>query len=48
MKIKIFVVQLRLLKTLKILEFNQYLKSDKVLFFTYAGPQCLIEDIDVC
>ena len=46
MKIKIFVVQLRLLKPL--LDFNQYQKSDKILFFTYADPQCLIEDIDVC
>ena len=30
----------------KILEFNQYKKSDKALFNTYADLECLIEKID--
>ena len=32
----------------KILEFNQYLKSDKVPFVIYADLKCLIEKIDEC
>ena len=32
----------------KILEFNQYQKSDKTLFFIYADLACLIEEIDGC
>ena len=30
----------------KILEFNQYQKSDKAPFFIYADLECLIEKID--
>ena len=30
------------------LEFNQYLKSDKAPFIIYAAPQCLIEKCDRC
>ena len=30
----------------KILKFNQYQKSDKAPFFTYADPECLTEKID--
>ena len=30
----------------KILEFNQYQKSDKVPFIIYADLECLIEKID--
>ena len=32
----------------KILEFNQYQKSDKALFITYADLECKIEKIDGC
>ena len=32
----------------KILEFNQYQKSDKVPFVIYADLECLIEKIDGC
>ena len=32
----------------KILEFNQYQKSDKVPFVIYADFECLIEKIDRC
>ena len=32
----------------KILEFNQYQKSDKVPFIIYADLKCLIEKIDGC
>ena len=32
----------------KILEFNQYQKSDKAPFVIYAGLECLIEKIDRC
>ena len=32
----------------KILEFNQYQKSDKALFIIYADLECLIEKIDGC
>ena len=32
----------------KILEFNQYQKSDKSLFIIYADHECLIEKIDGC
>ena len=30
----------------KILEYNQYQKSDKALFIIYADIKCLIEKID--
>ena len=32
----------------KILEFNQYQKSDKGPFITYADLECIIEKIDGC
>ena len=32
----------------KILEFNQYQKSDKAPFNIYAGLECLIEQINGC
>ena len=32
----------------KVLEFNQYQKSDKALFIIYADLECLIENIDEC
>ena len=32
----------------KILEFNQYQKSDKAPFIIYADLECLIEKIDAC
>ena len=32
----------------KILEFNQYKKSDKASFIIYADIKCVIENIDVC
>ena len=32
----------------KILEFNQYQKSDKAPFITYADLECLIEKTDRC
>ena len=32
----------------KILEFNQYQKSDKASFIIYADLECLIEEIDGC
>ena len=32
----------------KILEFNQYQKSDKAAFFIYADLKCIIEKIDRC
>ena len=32
----------------KILEFNQYQKSDKPLFVIYTDFKCLIEKIIVC
>ena len=32
----------------KILEFNQYQKSDKALFVIYADLECLMEKIDEC
>ena len=31
----------------KILEFNQYQKSDKATFFIYADHECLTENINV-
>ena len=34
--------------TLKILQFNQYQKSDKTTFITYADLECIIEKIDGC
>ena len=32
----------------KILELNQYQKSDKALFIIYVDLECMIEKIDVC
>ena len=32
----------------KILEFNQYQKSDKATFIIYADLECIIERIDGC
>ena len=32
----------------KILEFNQYQKSDKAIFIIYADLECIIEKIDKC
>ena len=32
----------------KILEFNQYQKSDKVPFIIYAALECIIQNIDEC
>ena len=32
----------------KILEFNQYKKSDKAPFIIYADLECLIENLDEC
>ena len=32
----------------KILEFNQYKKSEKALFIIYADLECIIEKIDEC
>ena len=32
----------------KILEFNQYQKSDKAPFIIYADLKCIIEKIDGC
>ena len=32
----------------KILEFNQYQKSDKAPFIIYAGLECIIEKTDGC
>ena len=32
----------------KILEFNQYQKSDKALFIIYADLECFIKKIDGC
>ena len=39
-KLKIFIT--------KILEFNQYQKSDKVPFIIYAGLEYIMEKIDGC
>ena len=36
------------LESHKILEFNEYQKSDKALFITYADLRWLIEKIDGC
>ena len=33
---------------IKILEFNQYRKSDKTPFIIYADLKCLMEEIDGC
>ena len=32
----------------KLLEFDQYQKSDKILFIIYAYLECIIERIDGC
>ena len=42
-KKKIFVQLFRHLKKNTILEFNQYMKSDKVLYMIYADIESLIE-----
>ena len=44
-KIKIFVIPS---EDIKILEFNQYQKSDKAPFIIYANLECLIEKTDGC
>ena len=46
-KIKIFNVIMPFEDT-KILEFNQYQKSDKAPFIIYADLECIIERIDGC
>ena len=33
---------------IKILEFNQYQKSDKSPFIIYADLECILEKIDAC
>ena len=35
-------------KNTKILDFNQFQKSDKASFVTYVGLKCMIEKIDEC
>ena len=35
-------------ETTKILEFNQYQKSDKAPFVIYVDLECLLEEIDEC
>ena len=48
-KIKIFITFPLIIITsenTKILEFSQYLKSDKSSFVSYADPECIIEKID--
>ena len=35
-------------KDTKILEFNQYQKSDKVSFIIYADLECIFKKIDGC
>ena len=35
-------------KDTKIVEFNQYQKSDKASFIIYANLECIIEKIDGC
>ena len=35
-------------KDTKILEFNQYQKSDKAPFISYADLECLIQKMDGC
>ena len=46
MKIKIFVIVS--FKDTKIIEFNQYQKSDKAPFLIYEDLKCIIEKIDGC
>ena len=36
------------LEDTKLLEFNQYQKSDKASFIIYADLECIIEKIDGC
>ena len=45
LKIKIFETPS---EDTKILEFNQYKKSEKVPFIIYADLECIIEKIDGC
>ena len=35
-------------QNIKILEFNQYQKYDKIPFIIYVGLECIIEKIDGC
>ena len=42
-----FVIEMPLEKD-KILEFNQYMKSDKMPYIIYAGIESLIKKIDGC
>ena len=46
MKIKIFVIVS--FKDTKIIEFNQYQKSDKAPFLIYEDLKCITEKIDGC
>ena len=47
-KIKIFVIQLCLLKTLKYLNLIKVKNLIKRHFFTYADLKCIIKKIDGC
>ena len=47
-KINVFVTLQCLLKTLKILEVNQYQKSSKAPFIIYADLECFVEKSDRC
>ena len=47
-KIKIFVIQLCLLKTLKYLNLIKVKNLIKRHFFTYADLKCLVKKIDGC
>ena len=46
--VKIFCNVIMLSEDTKILEFNQYQKSDKESFILYADLECIIEKIDGC
>ena len=48
MEIKDFCIILMPFEGTKILELNQYQKSDKVPYIIYAHLECLIEKIDGC
>ena len=48
MKAKIFCYVIIPSEDTKILEFNQYQKSDKAPFIIYADLECIIEKIDGC
>ena len=47
-KIKIFVELECHPKRILILQFNQYIKSDKLLYIIYADLESLIKNIDEC